>query len=159
MGEESGFWVERVSKMGSLSDRLNRFLRTCEKMPTLSGSLTTVTGYGRSFLSCCDFWRIARIETDEDDLIVFPWVEGNPLQRVDDPLLQSTAQHWAVVVDKCKKHGFSSKVFAELDIAASFILKSQIERHLGVQWRVKAHVNPVRWERNRRDANIWWGRF
>jgi hypothetical protein len=86
-------------------------------MPTLSGSLTTVTGYGRSFLSCCDFWRIARIETDEDDLIVLPWVEGNLLQRVDDPLLQLTAQHWAVVVDKRKKHGFSSKVFAELDIA------------------------------------------
>src|SRR5260370_37704732 len=98
--------------MCSLSDRLNRFFRTCEKMPTLPGYLTTVTGHGRSFFPCGDLWCVVRIETEEDDLIVLPWVEGDRLQRVEDPLLQLTAQHWAVVVDKRKKHRCWSDVFA-----------------------------------------------
>src|SRR5713101_4380070 len=102
-------------------------------MPTSFRSAASVTGHCYCFFPRRCLRRVARIKTDENHLIILPRVERNRFQRADNPFFYLAAQHWAVVVDKSKKHRFPSKVFTELDIAAGFILKSQIEGHLGVQ--------------------------
>src|SRR5258708_2966573 len=114
-------------------------------MPTSFRSAASVTGHCQSFFPRRCLRRVARIKTDENYLIILPRVERNRFQRADNPFFDLVAEHWAVIVDKRKKHGFPSKVLTELDNAAGFIPKSQVECHLGVQWRVKAHVKQVRW--------------
>src|SRR6266702_1801866 len=83
---------------------------------------------------------IARIEADENDLVVAARIEGKHAQNAHHTHLNLVAQHGAMVINEGEDHGLPTEELAKLNVTAGFIAKMQTERHLAVERRFEAYI-------------------
>src|SRR5690348_5551733 len=93
-----------------------------------------------SLFLCGHFRRVMGIEADENHFVITAGVEGKHAQSADHTSLDLVAQHRAAVINERKDHGLLAEELAKQNIAAAFIAKVSIERHLSIERRLKTDI-------------------
>src|SRR5207245_7023228 len=118
----------------------NRLFRAGEEMPSLD-RFRAVEAFESHFLFLRGhFRRVMGIEADDNHFVVTAGVEGEHAQSADDTSLDLVAQHRAAVINEREDHGLLAEEVAKWNIAAAFIAKVSIERHLAIEWRLETDV-------------------
>src|SRR5271169_2885935 len=109
-------------------------------MPAASRFGAAEMRHGRFFFLGGHVRTLARIEADENDLVVAAGIEGEHTQGADDALLGLVAEHGATVVHEREEYWLLREILAEHDIAASLIAERKIERQMRVERRFESNV-------------------
>src|SRR5262245_18085405 len=104
MSENAGFRIEGITEVGRLGDRVDRILRTGQEVPASRRFWPAVVRQCRLLVLRRHVRRFARVETDENHVVLAAGVERKHLQLSDYGLLHLIAQHWAAVVHESQKY-------------------------------------------------------
>src|SRR5690242_14643106 len=103
----------------------------CRAVEAIESGLLFLRGHCR---------RVLGIEADENHFVVAAGVEGEHAQSTYDPSLNLIAQHRAAVINEREDHGLLAGELAKRNVAAGFIAKVSIERHLAIKRRLKTDI-------------------
>src|SRR5215472_4955430 len=100
------------------------------------------------------FGGVMGIKAEEYDFVVAARVEGKHAQGAHDAPLNFVAQHRAAVVNECEDYGPLAEELPKRNVAAGFIAKMQVERHLTVERRLEPYILQNRRHGRRRRADV-----
>src|SRR6202521_1475612 len=114
VSEQIRFRVEGEPEIGSFCGRLDRLVRAGKEMPAGSRLWTAEVREHGFFLFRSHAGRLARIEADENNLVVAAGIEREHSESADDSLLDLIAEHRAVVIDEGEAHRLLAEIIGTL---------------------------------------------
>src|SRR6266567_4719708 len=99
-------------------------------MPAIFGAGTPVTLQILGLLPGRELWCFARIDADIDDVEIISNVDPQFLERLDQTVVDQSAQHRTVIIAEHEQHRFALEMQPELKLSSVGVTKNQIARDL-----------------------------
>src|SRR5713101_779910 len=141
VGEEIRFLVIGEAEIRGPRELVNGIFRSRQEMPPGHGFGAAEARHRRLLLLAGHVRGFARVEADEDNLVIPRWIEGDRLERGDDALLELIAEHRAAVIDEHQHDRLLPEIGRERNVAPVLVAERHVQRQASVELGIKSDTS------------------